>query len=238
MDGAVPLQPIGPQVGPRSAGCDHGGVSDTGPTRTDEPPLTDDGPGAAGAPQEDRQRRRLASYTVRNMVWSMLLVTVIVLAWWSLGSNPQESQRRAPEVAQTSAYVVEQAGWPVWVPEPGTGWTPTVVWFDARVAGVQTWHISYTSPAGEYVALHQAAEVTEEWVQQVLTDATPTGEEVPLPGPADGQPWQEWDGPDGGNAETGYLLDPDQTDGTTVVVHGTADVAEIEAFLRATTARE
>lgn len=223
-------------------GCDDEAVSETGPARTDEPPVTvpasERGATAAGSAPEDARRRRLASYTVRNMVWSMLLVTLVVLAWWSLSSNPQEQQRRAPEVAQTATYVADQAQWPVWVPEPGQGWTPTVVWYDSRVAGVTTWHISYTSPAGEYVALHQAAGVTDEWVQQVLPDAAPTGEEVRLPGPTGPQAWQEWEGPDGGNAEAGYLVGPQVTDGTTVAVHGTADLAEVEAFLRAVTARQ
>lgn len=219
-------------------------MSQTGPTRTDEPPVAPPGSrGAApaeGAAPDDARRRRLASYSVRNMVWSMVLVTLVVLAWWSLSSSPDpdEQQRRAPEVVQTATYVAGEAPWPVWVPDPGQGWTPTVVWYDTRVAGVTTWHISYTSPAGEYVALHQAADVTDEWVSQVLPEASPTGEEASLPGPTGAKAWQVWAGPDGGNAEVGYLLGPQGTDGTTVAVHGTAGLDEIEAFLQAVTARE
>ena len=112
-------------------------MSETTPTRTDAPPGTDPGRGPV-EPAEDPRRRRLASYTVRNMVYSMLLVLLLVLAWWSMTYNPAESQRRPPEVAQTATFVAEQAEWPVWVPEPGEGWTPTVVWFDSRVEGVPT----------------------------------------------------------------------------------------------------
>jgi hypothetical protein len=223
-------------------------VSKTSPPRTEGTPVTAGDPGtapdhdpAAGAGQEapeDRRRRRLASYTVRNMVYSMLLVAVLVLAWWSMTYNPDTPQRQAPELTQTTTYVVEQADWPVWVPDPGEGWTPTVVWYDARVAGVPTWHISYTSPEGEYVALHEAADVTDDWVAQVLAGASATGEEVTLPGPQGAQPWQVWEGPDGGNAETGFLLGPQASGGATVVVHGTADRPEFETFLRSVTARD
>jgi hypothetical protein len=213
-------------------------VSETTPTRTDGPPGTSDGPpGDGGAPQ-DRRRKRLASYTVRNMVYSMLLMLLVVLAWWSTTSNPTEPQRRPPEVAQTATFVAEQARWPVWVPEPGDGWTPTVVWFDSRIEGVETWHISFVSPEGEYVALHQAADVTDEWVAEVLAQARPTGAHVTLPGPGGERTWQAWEGPDGGNAEAGYLLGPQATGGSSVAVHGTAGQTELEAFLRSVTARD
>lgn len=212
-------------------------MSETTPTRTDGPPVPDADPGRAEAP-EDRSRRRLASYTARNMVYSMLLVLLLVLAWWSMTSNPAESQRRPPEVAQTATFVAEQAEWPVWVPEPGEGWTPTVVWFDSRVEGVLTWHISYTSPAGEYVALHQAADVTDPWMEEVLAGAAATGQQVRLPGPGGEQAWQLWEGPENGNAETGFLLGPEATGGSTVVVHGTSQQPEFEAFLRSVSARD
>lgn len=194
--------------------------------------------GGPGEAPEDRRRRRLASYTVRNMLYSMLLVALLVLAWWSMTYNPDVSQRQAPELTQTTTYVVEQAPWPVWVPQPGEGWTPTVVWYDARVAGVPTWHISYVSPEGEYVALHQGADVTDDWRDEVLAGAAATGDEVRLPGPEGPQAWQLWKGPADGNAETGYLLGPEATGGSTVVVHGTAGQAELETFLESVTARE
>lgn len=163
------------------------------------------------------------------MVWSMLAVGAVVLAWWALTLNPEESQRRPPEVAQTASYVVEQATWPVWVPEPGQEWVPTVVSYDP-LEEVQTWHISYTSPQGEYVALHQGADVTEAWMAAVLGDAREVGQ-VELSGPDGPATWQAWEGSEDSNAERGYLLGPERAGGTTVVLHGTATQAEFEEFL-------
>lgn len=190
-----------------------------------------DGP----SPQEKR-RRRLASYSVQNMVWSMLAVGVVVLAWWALTLNPDESQRRPPEVAQTASYVVEQAPWTVWVPQPGDEWVPTVVFYDP-LEEVQTWHISYTSPQGEYVALHQAADVTDAWTAAVLGDAQPVGQ-AQLRGPGGTSTWQAWEGSPGSNAERGYLLDPEETGDATVVLHGTASEAEFQEFLDTVEARD
>lgn len=192
----------------------------------------------AGAPAADPRRRRLASYTVRNMIYSMLIMLLVVLAWWSMTYQPDELQRRPPEVTLTATHAAEQADFPLWLPEPGEGWTPTVIWFDARVDEVATWHISFTSPEGEYVALHQAADVTQEWEDEVLTGAGATGEQVELPTPNGTEVWAEWAGAEDSNAERAYLLGPEQTGGSTVVVHGTAEPAEFEAFLASVTARD
>lgn len=196
-----------------------------GPTSSPTRPPTRPGPAEA----EDKRRKRLASYTVRNMVYSVLAVLVLVLAWWSITKNPGEDQRRPPDVGPSAVYAADQEEWPVWVPEPGEGWKPIVVWYDP-IEEVPTWHVSYTSPEGEYVALHQAADVTDAWLAEVLKGASPTGE-VTLEGPDGEHVWQEWAGKEKSNAERGYLLGPEATDGSTVVLHGTASQAEFESFL-------
>ncbi|MFX0538342.1 DUF4245 domain-containing protein [Ornithinimicrobium sp. Y1847] len=177
----------------------------------------------------DPRRKRLASYSIQNMVWSMLAVGAVVLAWWALTLNPSESQRRPPELVQTANFVAQEAPWPVWVPEMGEGWTPTVVFWDP-LEQVQTWHVSYTTPQGEYAALHQAADVTDEWRSAVLGDAEEVGE-VALDGPEGEQVWQEYAGREGSNAERAYVLGPEETGGTTLVLHGTAEQAEFEELL-------
>lgn len=184
----------------------------------------------------DRRRQRLASYSVQNMVWSTLAVAVVVLAWWALTPNPSETSRRPPDVAQTASYVAEQSSWPVWVPASGEGWTPTVVRYEP-LEQVQTWHVSYVSPQGEYVALHQAADVTDDWRAAVLGDARQTGP-VELAGPDGIQAWQGWAGEEGSNSERAYVLEPAATGGSTLVLHGTAEQAEFEAFLGAVEARD
>lgn len=203
-----------------------------GPTTSTAPPPQGPDPREA----EDKRRKRLASYTVRNMVYSVLAVLVLVLAWWSMTKNPGVDQRRPPDVAPAASYAVAQSEWPVWVPEPGEGWKAIVVWFDP-IEDVRTWHVSYTSPEGEYVALHQAADVTDAWTAEVLKGAEPTGE-VTLDSPVGEHTWQEWAGAEKSNAERGYLLGPEVTDGTTVVLNGTASQAEFEAFLETISPRE
>lgn len=204
---------------------------------TSDPQSTESAPqpGQAGPPAQlssaEKSRKRLASYTFRNMIYSVLAVLGIAMVWWSLTHNPDELQRLPVEVGVTASYAADQAEWPVWVPEGTQGWTPTVVWFDERVAGLPTWHVSFVSPEGEYVALHQSADVTEEWVETVLREAAPVGSVVLPGGPVGEQTWQLWEGRPTSNAEVGYLLGPEASGGSTVVLHGTADEAEFEEFL-------
>lgn len=164
------------------------------------------------------------------MVVSVLLVLAVVLAWWSMTYQPEESQRRPAEVAQVAPFAVDQASWPVWVPDPGEGWTPTVVWFDDRIEGVPTWHVSYTTPRGEYVAVHQAADVTDAWLQDVLQDAQEVGQQE-LPAPDGTSSWQAWEGPVPSNVERAWVLGPQDSGGSTVVVNGTAEIDEVADLL-------
>lgn len=200
-------------------------------------PATSTPPTPSTAPV-DRRRRRLASYTVRNMVLSVLPVAALALAWWSIGAGPEEQQTRPAEVAPVAAYAAEQADWPVWVPDPGAGWTPTVAWYDT-LEDVPTWHVSYTTPDGEYAAIHQASEVTEAWREDVLAGGEQSGAQR-LAGPGGEQEWTTFEGPHPSNAERAWVLGPEQTGGSTVVVHGTRglDQAELDTLLGSVQTRD
>lgn len=173
--------------------------------------------------------------TFRNMVYSVIPIAVLALLWWSITYNP-EAKPRAVETGPSTAYAVDQADWPVWVPEPGEGWTPTVVYYDV-VEDIPTWHVSYVTPDGEYAAIHQASDVTDAWLEQVLAGGEETGSAT-LPGPTGDQTWQVFEGPRPSNAENAWVLDPEHTDGSTVVVHGTIDEDGAAELLRTVDARD
>lgn len=176
--------------------------------------------------------------TIRNMVLSVLPVAALALVWWAIPFNPAEQVRPNVETEATSRYVVEQSDFPVWVPQPPEEWTPTVAWYEARYADLPTWHISYETPQGEYLALTQAADVTDEWLAEVLRGGVEDGT-VGLSGPDGEQEFTVFEGPRPSNAETAWLLGPEDTGGSTVVVHGTeAAVAELQEFLDSVEARD
>lgn len=172
------------------------------------------------------------------MVLSVLPVALLALVWWAIPFNPPEQVRPTVETEATTQYVVQQSGFPVWVPEPGEGWIATVAWYAARYDGLPTWHISYETPQGEYLAVTQAEEVSDEWLSEVLRDGAEDGS-VQLPGPDGEQTYARFEGPRPSNAEVAWLLGPQDTGGSTVVVHGTAGaVAELPEFLDSIEARD
>src|SRR5690606_106686 len=111
--------------------------------------------------------------------------------------------------------------------------------FDDQVEGVATWHVSFQTPEGEYVALSQASGVTPAWTEAVLSGGSATGEQT-LGGPLGEQTWQTFEGPRPSNAEDAWLLGPEETGGSTVVVTATDDLpgAELEHFLDAVQVRD
>lgn len=189
-------------------------------------------------PPPDKRRQRLASYTVRNMILSVIPVALLALVWWAITMQSQEQVRPHVETEATSRYVVEQSGFPVWVPEPDEGWIPTVAWYEARTDGIPTWHISFETPAGEYLALTQAADVDDEWREEVLRGGTEVGT-ASLAGPDGERTWAQFEGPRPSNAELAWLLEPEDTGGSTVVVHGTVGAeSELQEFLESVDARD
>lgn len=172
------------------------------------------------------------------MVLSVLPIAALALVWWAIPFNPPEQVRPSVETEQTARYVAEQSDFPVWVPEPDEGWIATVAWYEARYDDLPTWHISFETPEGEYLAVTQAADVSQRWLDEVLRDGTEEGA-VQLTSPHGERTFKQFEGPRPSNAELSWVLGPEDTGGSTVVVHGTAGaVAELPEFLESVQARD
>ena len=179
-----------------------------------------------GTQPPDRRAQRLLSYSGKNMIYSLLAVLVVAFAVWALMPSPESLQRRPVEIDSVAAYAAEQSAWPVWVPQgQGEEWTPTRVRF-GEVAEVSTWRMGWVSPAGEYVALDQAAAITDGWRSAVLDGAEQQGTRS-VTGPTGGQEWQLWIGEE----ETHLVLPAGTGDTPTTVVHGTAAEDELVEFI-------
>lgn len=186
---------------------------------------------AAAPTSEDKRRKRLLSYSSKNMFYSMLAVLVVAFAWWSIFPNPDEPQRRPAEVDQAAGFAAREADWPIWSPvDLGEGWSGTSVSY-AESEGVPTWRMGWVSPQTQYVAMRQTVEPTEEWRNEVLRGLD-AAEPVALVGPAGEQDWDVFTGiDDNGDPEVALVLEPAGNQSATTMVHGTADVAEMATFI-------
>lgn len=176
--------------------------------------------------EADRRAQRLRSYSVKNMVYSMVAVLAVVFAWWALMPNPETLQRRPVEVAPVAGYAAEQVPWGVWAPpEGGAQWSVTFARFE-ELETVTTWRMGLVSPGQEYVELNQAADVTGAWLSQATAGGEQQGERT-VSGPGGAQQWQEWQGPEG----PALVLVADDPREATTVVRGGASLAELEEFI-------
>ncbi len=225
---------------PRRRIGDHGDVNSDRPTDQAGEPQPDP-TDQAGEPQpdptdQDRSpepgstappRPRGMGGTARNMVFSMLAVLAVAVAWWALMPGPEESRRAPVDVAPVAAYASEQSAWPVWVPQDlPESWRATSVRYEPHTDGVLSWRVGYVSPQDEFVGIDQAAEVTDDWVASLVRGGQPQGT-------------TEVDGPDGPATWDRYASDDQNTlvlpgggpDEATTVVRGTAPFDQLEDFV-------
>lgn len=202
------------------------------PTPPGEPPAAGGAPSRAGGaqtpPRDSRAAKRLASYSVKNMIYSMVAVVALALAWWALMPHPDSLERRPVEVSPVATYAASQSQFPVWTPESilGEDWTANFASYERFAGGAVTWRVGLVTPGEEYVEISQAADVTDEWLGALTERA---GEEVgtrTITGPDGPQEWTAHEG-----QERAVVLGPGDGREATTVVRGTATWEEIEEFI-------
>ena len=180
-------------------------------------------------PEQDapEAKRRRGLETVRDMVLSMGLVGVVVLAvFWTVAWQRPEVQgpvRPSVDVSQVFSDVEVSNPFPVLEP---TGlpedWTPTSAWFEP--AGVASainggvLHVGYVTPDGSYAEVRQTDGDQRSAVAEWADDAEPI-DTVTVAGTI----WDVVESP-----ETGKQGLVTTVSGTTIVVTGKAELTELQ----------
>jgi hypothetical protein len=207
------------QPGPRSSRPDE-----------QHPPVVPPAAEAGAAPSAGSQKLspaevRALKFTARNMVWSLLPLTVLILVmvWWTQLRQPDESVR--PVQIDSSVFLASQrADYPLLVPQGlSAGWQPTSVRTDAGAASNPgdpvTLQIGWYTPEGEYAGYVVSDDAEVDALTDVLDDATAEGTAQ-----VDGVPWQRLTT---GRGETALT----RTEGTaTLLVTGSASEQELETL--------
>lgn len=190
-----------------------------------------DAPAAASSPGRtglSPAEMRALKFTARNMVWSLLPLTVliVVIVWWTQLRQPDDPVR--PVDIDPSLYLASQrADYPLLVPQGlSAGWQPTSVRTDAGAAvdpgDPVTLQIGWYTPDGEYAGYVISDAADSGALTDVLADATAEGT-----APVDGVDWQRLTTERGETALT-------RTEGTaTLLVTGSAAEEELETLAAA-----
>lgn len=179
------------------------------------------------APQQGgRAANRLLSYSVKNMVYSLLAVFALAFAWWALMPNPDKLERRPVDVAPVASYAAAESDFPVWTPEAvGEGWTANFASFETY-AGSLSWRVGLVTPGEEYVEVSQTGDGTDGWLGALTEKAGGPAGTRTITGPDGSQEWTAYEGD-----ERAVVLGPTDDRPATTVVRGTAGWDEIEQFI-------
>jgi hypothetical protein len=111
------------------------------------------------------------------MVRSLVVIGVIVAALIAIVPRVNSVSQPPVDVAGAAAEVAKDSGWPIEAPEAlPEGWKATSVRYVRSTGGLMTWHAGYQSPTGNYVAIEQTKDATDEWVSAQTNRAPQTGE--------------------------------------------------------------
>lgn len=172
-------------------------------------------------------KRRRGLETVRDMVLSMGLVGVVVLAvFWTVAWQRPEVQgpvRPSVDVSQVFSDVEVSNPFPVLEPTGlSTAWTPTSAWFEP--AGVASaidggvLHVGYVTPDGSYAEVRQTDGDQRSAVAEWADDAEPIDTVT-----VSGMTWDVVESPESG--KQGLVT---TVSGTTIVVTGKAELTELQ----------
>lgn len=152
---------------------DNGRV--TGPT-TDAP--------AASAPPETAKQKR-GRETAGDMIRSLGLVMLVVVAVWFLAKPPASDERRGVRVIdpapQTQSWTTAVPGAPV-VGELPEGWRPTVAAYDPAPDRLRVGHVT---PEGRYAEFAASTQTRDDFLPEI-TGAQGSSDTVEV----DGEQWE------------------------------------------------
>lgn len=179
----------------------------------------------AAAPAAPRSRYSLGTFP--NMIRSMVVIGLFVLALVAIVPRITGVQRPAVDAAGKAAQVAAQTSWPVLVPQGlGQGWVPTVATYAPGTDQVATFTTVWTTPSGADIALKQAAGATQGWLSRSVNDGQAAGRVT-----VSGRSFDKYVA--SGVNQIAYVAKGSGGKAVTVVASGTAPEDELKAFVAA-----
>lgn len=199
------------------------------PVPTDQQPPTTPTSDVSGESQEstaDKRRKRLLSYSTKNMVYSLLAVFALAFVVWAFIPSESAFQRRPADVAPVADHVAEQVEYQVYAPvDLGPEWTVTTARL-TPIAGQDTWRLGAVHTDRSMVVLSQTQDPSQEWLDTFLAGTGQTGEQR-LPGPDGEHVWEVHQG----ESEVYLVLPPFEGQPGTTIVHGNSRHEQLVEFV-------
>ncbi|MEW1955680.1 DUF4245 domain-containing protein [Terrabacter sp. NPDC080008] len=208
-------------VAPENVAPSSGGDSSAGQQDPESQPAPVGQPAPAAPPS------RYSLGTFPNMIRSMVVIGLFVLALVAIVPRITSVERPAVDAAGKAAQVAAQTSLTVLVPQGlGKGWVPTVATYMPGSDQVPTFTTVWTTPSGADIALKQAAGATPGWVNRSVNDGVAAGTVT-----VSGRSFEKFVA--SSVNQIAYVAKGSGPKGVTVVASGTAPEDELKAFVAA-----
>lgn len=164
--------------------------------------------------------------SVANMLRSLLAIGAI-MALFVVVAPRLQPDHSGVDVQETARQVAQTTGWAVSAPQGlGEDWVETAAQYRMSTDNLMTWHLGYETPSGDFIALNETQDATDDWVATQVNQAPGVGETDVA-----GDTWQQY-AREGARVQRS-LVRPGEDGQLTTVVTGNAPWAQLAEFVAA-----
>ena len=194
---------------------------------TTSTPSPTDLPGQPPVEEPAAPRSRYSMGTLPNMLRSMLVIGLFVLALVAIVPRTDHVDRPAVDALDKARQVATQTKVAVQLPQGlGSGWVPTVASYAPGTEKVRTFTTVWTTPAGADISLKQAVNPTAGWLRRSVNDGQAAGTVQ-----VSGRSFERFTASDAG--QVAYVVRGSNATQPTIVASGNASEDELKAFVAA-----
>lgn len=184
-------------------------------------------PEETAARKAENTRKHRANQTMRNLIGATVASLGIVLFLVLVVVRPGPSTVEEIDYRAIAGDAQGESAAPLLAPDLPPDWTANAARF-GTTAEVPTWYVGFVTPQTQFIALNQGIDANPTWQGAVLEGADPTGDTT-----IDGIRWTVFDQRDDDDPGNFAYSMAAELDGSTVLLHGTAETAEFEALATA-----
>ena len=183
------------------------------------------GVGASAVATPPRSRYSMGTWP--NMLRSMFVIGLFVLALVAVIPRISQVERPAVDAAGKASQTASETKWPIEMPTGlGKGWVPTVATYAPGTDKVPTFTTVWTTPSGADIAFKQAVGATQPWLARSVNDGAPSGSATVA-----GRTFDRYT--DSARQQLSYLVRGEGQTGLTLVVTSTGPEPELKTFVAA-----
>lgn len=167
-----------------------------------------------------KQAKRANASSIGMFIATAVTLGLVLFVVLLNPTHTADTYTRDIDVATVASQAEDAAGYVPVAADLPDGWTSNYArWTGSASDGVAFWEVGYLTPEREFIQVTQTDDSNPTWLSQRLDGAQPSGQRV-----IDGVTWELLD-----NSSGDAFLTTEQ-DGFTLILNGTADLAQFDVL--------